>query len=546
MVYQSSSKKGDKARLLFEDWNKYVESTLGTEPWIIVYAYHKDNYERMAYYSALIPRSMREQVLSKNDWDLLLGWGRPGHIYYGQTNEEKYFRFGNDEGIEPLVVYRSFPGTGMKSYAEVSEEFRHYFSLYDDAKHKKYIAFDEDGEPEDVIVLDENEIKIKLRYIKEFLTNKDMYLALFFEHDRDSIYSLKELELPKISKTIKGENFIYDYYTADLEFIPEGEKTKSFARVMGKKMIEGLKDYKPLSIWSTNENKKYVSFIIDTDNEGKDIEYICNPKKLSNYFGANPGAPHYLTSVFFKREVLGKYYADPNRFSVEDGYLRGRGLRIDNNHEKYVIVFLGDLGYLSEKEQLYWKSYNVHSDGVISKVTFKRGFLAQFTDPEREDLLFKYKFEIFKNKWFKKFNWYLFKPFLEQDEHFYTSLRIPLSENQLEFDQQILSLTKTLIDSLNEEKISESITKKENQGGITKLEEYLKARGVSNGNQQIIFLRRLQDLRDGVGHRKGTKYLRGASYFRLAENNFSEVYGEILNQAIQLLDFLEQHFLDLK
>jgi hypothetical protein len=543
MIDQLNNKKQDKNRLFFRDWHKYIRSTFGTEQWVIVYAHYRNSNGKKAYYSALIPKDAKERVLGESDWDLLLGWGRPGRIYYGKTNEEKYFRFGDDNGIEPFVIYRSFPGTGMKSYPEISEEFRYYFNLYHDTKSNKYIAFDEDGEPEEVISIDEDEVKIKLKYIKEFLAIKNMYLVVFFEHDRDSIYSLKELGLNKISKIIKGDKFIYNYYTTNLEFIQEGEKTKAFARVMGKKLIEGLKNYQPPSILLGTEKKKYISFIINTDNEGKEVEYSCNPKKLSNYFGANPGAPHYLTPVFFKKEVLGKYYADPNRFSVEDGYLRGRGLRMDNNHKKYVIVFLGDIGYLSQKEQLYWKSYNIPPDGTMSKVAFKRGFLAQFADPQKEDLVFKYKFKNFNNKWFKKFGWYLFKPFLKQDEHFYISLRIPLSENQSEFDQQILSLTKLLIDSLNEEEISKSITKEKDQGGITKLEKYLQANKVPSGDNRIIFLRGLQDLRDGVGHRKGKKYLRGASYFKLNERNFSEIYKEILNQAIELLDFLEKHFL---
>jgi len=46
-----------------------------------------------------------------------------------------------------------------------------------------------------------------------------------------------------------------------------------------------------------------------------------------------------------------------------------------------------------------------------------------------------------------------------------------------------------------------------------------------------------------VGYRKGKKYLRGTTYFGLTEKNFSEVFEEILNQAIQLLGFLEKNFL---
>ena len=35
------------------------------------------------------------------------------------------------------------------------------------------------------------------------------------------------------------------------------------------------------------------------DENGKEIRHTCNPSCLSNYFGANPTAPHYLTPVYF-------------------------------------------------------------------------------------------------------------------------------------------------------------------------------------------------------------------------------------------------------
>lgn len=128
--------------------------------------------------------------------------------------------------------------------------------------------------------------------------------------------------------------------------------------------------------------------------------YTCNPNELADYFGNNPGAPHYLIPVFFRRDVLTKYYSKPELYSVKDGYLRCGGLwglRIDNNHEKYVVVYLGDLGRdLPPGERAYWKSFNVTPDGTISDVNWKRHFLGQFTDPEKADLVFKLQFNFFQ------------------------------------------------------------------------------------------------------------------------------------------------------
>ena len=89
-----------------------------------------------------------------------------------------------------------------------------------------------------------------------------------------------------------------------------------------------------------------------------DSSDTSDPAKLSNYFGANPEAPHYLTPVFFKKEVLQRYLSHPDRYSVEDGYLRCQslwGMAIDNHHKDYVSAYLGDLGRdLPEAEQNHW------------------------------------------------------------------------------------------------------------------------------------------------------------------------------------------------
>ena len=116
-------------------------------------------------------------------------------------------------------------------------------------------------------------------------------------------------------------------------------------------------------------NLEGIDFIVGLDENGNSIKYSCNPDGLANNFGKNPDSPNYLTPIFFRREVLTKYYAHSERYSVEDGYLRCQGiwgLQLDNNHNDYIIVFLGDLGRdLPSEEQMYWRSQNIPPEGKI-------------------------------------------------------------------------------------------------------------------------------------------------------------------------------------
>src|SRR3989344_9095942 len=95
------------------------------------------------------------------------------------------------------------------------------------------------------------------------------------------------------------------------------------------------------------------------DISGKKIKYTCDESKLANHFGANSEAPHFLTRVFFKKEVLDKYYDKPSKYSVNDGYLfyikengiNEWGMPIDNNAKDCVMAYLGDLGKMPYEEQ---------------------------------------------------------------------------------------------------------------------------------------------------------------------------------------------------
>lgn len=532
--------------LLQEDWRDYIHNKLGREPWVYVYYSEQISIGNFAlFHCALIDNSKVDKVLNNPSWDMQIGDGKPGCSVTYKNGEKivEYHRSGSNDGIEPLVHHRNFYGI-KDGYIEIAEEFRLLHNLYYNKENNKYIKIDENGDAEDIIIIKENKVKIKLKTLKQFLAIKDMHLAIYFSIDRQSKKSIEKLGLEKIDERILEDNIIYDF-TVGPPHMPIG--CNSFSRLIGKKLISGM-DKEQCGIWPYEEEKNYEKFIIDYNENGEPVEYTCKPDELSNYFGANKGAPHYLTPVFFRRDVLAKYYSDPEKYSIEDNSIRCKGLwilRIDNNHEKYIIVFLGDLGRdLPYKEQKYWKSFNIPPEGEISEVNFKRSFLGEFTDPEMEDLVFKQTFKEVNNKWKEKFGWYLFKPLARDDEHNLKVIRIPVTNSQHEFDQQALSLSKILIDSLNEKKIEEEISDKLISGdkGITKFGKFLEAKELSNYQKHVKFLRSLWDLRNGSGHRKGDNYKRGAKYFSLNNKDLSEAFEEILKEATDLLNDLDDYF----
>ena len=311
---------------------------------------------------------------------------------------------------------------------------------------------------------------------------------------------------------------------------------------MGKKYILP----RPMPTEDGDENPEvYQEFIIGSDAHGQQIKHTCNPGKLADYFGKNPDASNYLTPVFFRTEVLSKYYADPQKYSVEDGYLRCGGLwgmQMDNDHPDYVVAWLGDLGRdLSETERNYWLSFNITPAGrKISETNFKRAFLAEPSDPIKLDLVFKHEYPRFCEQFKTANGWDFFLPLHDDDEHFLTGLRLLTKDNQSEFDSQLIALTKLLVNSLNEKEITKGLTTLEKDDkGITKLEKFFNERGAMGYEEHVKFLRVLQDLRSkSAAHRKGSSYDKLIADLQMSDEGQQKVFSKLLSAGVALIQHL--------
>jgi hypothetical protein len=144
-----------------------------------------------------------------------------------------------------------------------------------------------------------------------------------------------------------------DYFTSDYSY---GDGAKSNSILRGKLVLPCPTDSVPDPF--ARKEEVYPEFIIRYDQKGKPFRHTCDQETLANYFGKNPDAPHYVTPVHFRREVLQKYYDNPQDFSVGDGVIQRLGfwhMRVDNDHPDRVIAFLGDLGRdLPESERHHW------------------------------------------------------------------------------------------------------------------------------------------------------------------------------------------------
>ena len=259
-------------------------------------------------------------------WDILKGDGLPGHTVQSDQDQEvvSYHRFGGDSGIEPLVFLRTFDGI-KEPFLELSEEFRYFHNLYFDEDKQQFVKINSDGTEDAVGRIAPHRLDLRLREVRQFMAVRGMHLAVYFDIVRYSEMDAGQIDREAATKEIHEDLLRYRFHVSPCNFSSRREH-HSFSRLLGKKLIPPL-PLEQSGVWPYEKDEKnYEEFKIGIDGLGAPTYYTSDPDQLANYFGANPEAPNFLTPVYFRREVLAKYYVNPERFSVEDGYLRCGGL----------------------------------------------------------------------------------------------------------------------------------------------------------------------------------------------------------------------------
>lgn len=516
-------------------FNDFIESIVhnhGEENWVTVYKnlpIAEKGDEDGGMYCALVEFDQTEHALGQFSWDIRVAAGRPGFcVTYEDGEEITSYHTNPDERYKRIVLVRDFAGL-KDNYVEILEEFRLFHNLYYDKKMSVYLAFDENGDEVEVIRVNQSEVKIRRSFLKSFMAAIQMNLLLYFELTRHFKF------VENFSTERKDSSLVFTCYSGDSYL----QGYTSFSRILGKKLIR-CGPMESCGIWPFEKKKSYQDFAIAGDEDNL-VEFTCNPDLLANYFGANPESPHYLTPVFFRKEVMQKYYGASD-YEITDGHLHRRGawsLRVDNNSSMHVCVFLGDLGTdLPEREQIYWKSFNVVPNGRnISLTNFRRSFLGRFSDPENPEHAFKYEFKRLQDAWHKKYGWTIFLPLAKRDEHYLNSIRSMLSNEQSEFDSQILALAKVTIDSINVKEVRGLLGLPDPERlSIALIESLMKKLQINNTLLYADLLRGIQSVRStGVAHRKGAEYQKVIKRLNIDESDYQTEFDQIL---LRMIDFL--------
>lgn len=536
----------DKSYIYQVSIREWIENDWDKGIFVPVYGGRKDDKWDIFFQSYLVPADRTEGQLKTDTYDAY-GLLRPGVTVYGawDSGEAAYYKWGNNTSIEPLVIKRDYNDLARDNI-EIVEEFRFLFNLYYNSQSKEYVDLENDTSV--VKISDDNLVSIHKRYLKSYLAIKNMALII---HIDSRCTDIVEDIFPTDSFDYRNDDNTV-FYTVNIGRGHNGIQEENFSILFGKKVLFGCK-LKDCNIWPYNEKKQYIEFIVGVDDNGRELHYTCDPSKLSNYFGANPDAPHYLTPIFFDSAVLSKYYSNPEKYKVDDGIIRCGtlwSLYIDNQNTGYVSAYLGDLGrnLPSEQEQHYWRGFNKALDAKLSATKFKRDFMALPASSQSQDFVFKNTYVKTNRQFAEKAGWPLFLELDEQDRYNFEGLRIPINNSIVEMDMLVLSLVKVLLDSLNEKEIVSHLTGTYEKlvGSIAKLEVWFQEKQLTGYQDHIKFLRNLQELRSsGTGHRKGKSYQKISKVFDIQKENYTETFSNILESATLFLNYINTHIEEL-
>ena len=525
--------------LKFKDWISKRE--FEDSAWIVVARSMKTDNTDLFTISVLAKATSEDkykQILSNSDWETEVEFGHP--TFWSRGGSKRiFFDLGNEKRIkgilfEPFIIHRDFHGI-QPSRFEVVQNFLLYHNLYFIREESVYRKLNDDGEEFDVIVIEEignrKEIKISAKFLRDYLAARRMILVRQHDHRRFSNQSLKPIFGDKKHEEFNyhdPSSYNYTVWVRNERLISDKECS---SRLLGKDIVKPFARPDYSHLWFADEwelKKKYCKFIIGLDDDGNYIEETYNEDELSNYF-VDRGKPHFLTPVFFKREVLKKYYDNPSKYSVNARYLSCLnlwGLPIDINPKGLVYVWLGDLGRIPYKEQQHWRQYNTPPEGGITEHRWKTDFLAEFADPNEPVFRFRWAYQRTQKHFRTAYGFELFLELSEEDSHCYSTLHVPVTNEQKELDEQIQNLAKILNDSLNKRSLDNKADK-----SITALENFLISKvGPKMAHELVEPFRMVQNLRSsGVAHRKGKGYSKYIAKYGL--NKFSNQ-----NKFIALLE----------
>jgi hypothetical protein len=247
-----------------------------------------------------------------------------------------------DVAVEFFVQVRRPSGAALP-VVEISYPFFWYWDAFPTNTGWKYL--NRAGREQDLIRWERGDDgwKVEVRAL-EFR----QFLAAYGRHaiiQLDYVPKTYSAEFERVDDEFENEWAHFDFHA--VHDMSMGDRP-AFSRLLGQFRITGLKNSRIPRFEERRQERAYPTFIYALDSEtGQPLTHTCDPDQLGTYFDKDGTRLHYLTPIYFKREVLQPYASEPTRYRLSPSRLSCLdlwGLDISFNSDGLVEVYLGDLG----------------------------------------------------------------------------------------------------------------------------------------------------------------------------------------------------------
>lgn len=276
-------------------------------------------------------------------------------------------------GGETLVTRRYFSGVHKgPAPIEVSQKLVHCLDIHYIPERNAYCSLDGNGDIEDVI-------RIMTLPIDEQLEGREVVTIL--RKDLDIYMAVADLALVikfDFTRTVRGSfsgwNDLSRYHRDGEDLFYHGGSAARASFMHGAMVVRSQTTLaEQEEAWCRDfegdPDREYAVFKIYDRKNDRNVETSASPLHIVSYFEQSD-LPWQISPAFFRPEVLQRFKADPEKYTLEDRSISCRGAwhikSYDINEAGQVHVYIGDLAKLPIAEQNYWKTFNEWPKSSIS------------------------------------------------------------------------------------------------------------------------------------------------------------------------------------
>lgn len=426
----------------------------------------------------------RAMIGGDSQWKLehVSGGGEPDRMYLGDPLDHPGCN--SLVGGEQLVFRRHFQDVDEgPTRTELSQRLVQALDLYFMEEESAYCRMNEDGDVEPIIrVRDLSKatgqasavlVTIEAEQLHRYMAVADMALVMKFDFTRYRSGGFMGWHDPT-----RGAHNGDDLYHHS--GVQSGASFVNGVSIVRPLLTKDMMIRKSRSNWD-DSGKQYAVFKAHDWKNKRQAEISCAPDALASYFDEGSPLPFQTTPAFFKPDVLLKYKADPEKYTLEHRSIRSRGgwylKSYDVNDAGQVHAYLYDLAKLPYSEQLYWQSFNEWPKSGISARALQTDFQGNFStipDPLQE-----LKYEIGKLN-SAKLGWW--KP---RSEGAASAVHYPITPSPEEWSNAILALDQYVVEGFVPKALKARLENKgakpdANWGSIRLVQECLVQAGISS------------------------------------------------------------------